>query len=94
MKQRALNFSEVYQWNMTLNAWVLIDDACRINEYKSLGRVSPCNFHDKHICFTATDRASFISGIKNDTCDQSTVGESEGYAQEWIKSIIATYQFK
>ena len=78
---------------MTLNAWVLIDDACRINEYKTLGRISQCNFHDQHICFTPTDRASFISGIQNDTCDQSTVGESEGYAQEWIKSIIATYQF-
>ena len=30
------------------------------------------------------------SGIQNDTCDQSTLGESEGYAQEWIKSIIPT----
>ena len=41
MKQRALNFSEVYQWNITLNAWVLIDDACRINEYQNIGKIFP-----------------------------------------------------
>ena len=74
---------------MTLNAWVLIDDACRISEYNSLGRVSSCNSHDKHICFTPIDRASFISGIKNDTCDQSTVGEPEGYAQD--SSLIMSH---
>ena len=48
-----MNFSEVYQWNMTLNAWVLIDDACRINEYKTLGIVSPSNFHGQYIFVTS-----------------------------------------
>ena len=73
---------------MTLNAWVLIDDACRINEYKTLGKVSRITDF-----LQQTERkhsGNLILGIQNDTCDRSTLGESEGYAQEWVQSILTT----
>ena len=71
---------------MTLNAWVLIDDACRINEYKTLGRVSrTTDFLQETV---RRHPWNLILGIQNDTCDRSTLGESEGYAQEWVKSIL------